>query len=388
MYSMYSRILKLPLAFDQSIFLFGPRGTGKTSWIKQNLPNSLYIDLLDFSFYKSLSSQPNRLEKLIPKNYHDWVIIDEVQRSPLLLNEVHRLIEHKKFKFLLTGSSARSLHRKGVNLLAGRALRYNLYPLTIQELKDDFDLAQTLNYGLLPSIYTSENPQKYLETYVQTYLREEVLQEGIIRNIQAFINFLETASFSQGSILNYSEIARETGNNRQTVMNYFSILDDLLLTTHLLPFTKHAKRRMISHPKFYYFDCGIYRILRPKGILDKPEEIEGAALETIFLHSLRAINDYYELGYNIYYWRTADGTEVDFVLYGEKGFHAFEIKRTNTITPKILRGLKSFKKDYPQATLHLVFGGDHQEFHDEITVWPFIDALKKLPEILANKSPI
>jgi predicted AAA+ superfamily ATPase len=172
---MYNRMLKLPLSEKSSIFLLGPRGTGKTLWVKSHLPTALYLDLLEFDVYKNLSANPGRLEKLIPKSFTDWIVLDEVQRIPALLNEVHRLIESKRYKFLLTGSSARSLKRAGVNLLAGRALRYRMYPLISQELGVDFDLARALEFGLLPGAIDIANPQKYLETYVQTYLREEVI---------------------------------------------------------------------------------------------------------------------------------------------------------------------------------------------------------------------
>jgi len=379
---MYSRILKLPLGSNQSVFLFGPRSTGKTFWLKQILPEALYFDLLDFAFYQQLFAQPQRLESLIPQNYSGWIIIDEVQRIPALLNEVHRLIEHKHYKFILTGSSARSLRRKGVNLLAGRALLYHLYPLLIQELQQDFILRKVLQYGLLPGVYTAADPQKYLETYVHTYLREEILQEGLTRNIGAFSHFLEVASFSQGSILNYAEIARETAIDRGTITNYFTILDDLLLGFYLPPFTKKAKRRLIQHAKFYFFDIGVYRILRPKGPLDREEEIDGSALETLVLHSLRAVNEYYNLGFKLYYWRTSEGTEVDFVLYGEKGLFAFEVKRSSVITPKMLKGLKKFATDYPMAKLYFIFGGSHPEYYGNITALPLLDALQKLPELL------
>jgi len=375
-------MFNFPFESKKSIFLFGPRGTGKTSWIKQNLPDALYLDLLDFSVYNALSANPNRLEDLIPKKYSSWVVIDEVQRVPELLNEVHRLIENRKLKFLLTGSSARSLRKKGVNLLAGRALTYNMHPLIIQEIKDDFDLNKTLHYGLLPTSVTEENPKKYLESYVQTYLREEVLQEGLTRNIGAFSRFLETASYSQGNTLNFSEIARELSLNRLMVANYFEILEDLLLAKRINPFTLRAKRKMVSHQKFYFFDVGVYKILRPTGPLDTMEETDGAALETLFFQSLSAINDYLELGYKIYFWRTSSGAEVDFVIYGPKGLHAFEIKRSSTITSKSLQGLKAFKKDYPNSKLYVIYLGKLREYRSDIELIPMVEALQKLPSLI------
>ena len=380
---MYNRILKLPLENSSSIFLFGPRGTGKTSWIKEHLPAALYLDLLDFATYSSLSANPNRLENLIPENYKDWVVIDEVQRVPELLNEVHMLIEGRKIKFLLTGSSARSLRRHGVNLLAGRSLTYNMHPLIIQEMPNDFDMQHVLQFGLLPASIHHADPKRYLESYVQTYLREEVMQEGLTRNIGAFSRFLEVASFSQAQILNMSEIARELSLNRLTVTQYFEILEDLLLATRISAFTKRAKRKVIAHQKFYFFDVGVYKTLRPMGPLDTPEEADGAGLETLFLQSLSAVNDYYDLKYKIYFWRTHAGQEVDFVLYGPRGLHAFEIKRSATLTNKAFSGLKSFHEDYPEAKLTLLFFGKHKEYHGNITAIPFQEALSNLPELLS-----
>lgn len=379
---MFTRFLQLPLQEKNSIFLFGPRGTGKTFWLKKHMPESLYIDLLDFSTYSLLLAYPSRLEKLIPQQFDKWVIIDEVQRVPDLLNEVHRLIESCGFRFILTGSSARGLRRKGVNLLAGRALTYHMHPLIIQELDADFSLEHALTYGLLPAAIHHTNVKKYLETYVQTYVKEEVLQEGLTRNIGAFSRFLEMSSFSQGNILNYSEIARELSLNRLLIANYFQILEDLLLATRIEVFSHRAKRKMIAHQKFYFFDVGVYRTLRPVGPLDSPEEVDGAALETLFFQSVKALNDYYNLGYTIYFWRTYSGEEVDFVLYGPKGLHAFEIKRSTVVSQKSLRGLKAFSQDYPEAKLHFVYLGKLIEYHDNIIAMPFEQVLRDLPKLL------
>ncbi|MBA3954586.1 ATP-binding protein [Candidatus Dependentiae bacterium] len=375
---MFNRILTLPLEENNSIFLFGPRGTGKTSWIRSHLPNQLYLDLLDFSLYSSLVANPHKLENLIPKGYTGWIIIDEVQRIPELLNEVHRLIEHKKLKFLLTGSSARSLRRARVNLLAGRALRYHMHPLVIQEIAQEFTLEHAILYGLLPAAVGHSSPKKYLESYVQTYIKEEVLQEGLTRNIGAFTRFLEAASFSQGQLLNFSEIARELSLNRLLVANYFDILEDLLLSIRISSFSLRAKRKTVAHQKFYFFDAGVYRAIRPRGLLDSPEEAEGVALETLFLQSLLALNDYYNLGYKIHFWRTLAGDEVDFIIYGPKGFHAFEIKRSSSINTKALKGLTYFGEEYPEATLYLIYLGKHKEYHGNIQVLPFEQTLREL----------
>lgn len=382
---MLKRLLQLPLHGKSSIFLFGPRGTGKTSLIKTHVHEALYLDLSFYGTYKQLVDQPHTLEKLISRGYNDWIIIDEVQRIPELLNEVHRLIELHKFKFILTASSLCSLRRRGVNLLAGRAVEYYMHPLVIQELDLAFQLNHALKYGLLPVAATTPDPEDYLATYINNYVREEVLQESLVRNSRAFSSFLEAASFSQGQQVNFSEIARELVLNRATVAHYFNILEDLLIGIPLQPFKKRTKRKIISHQKFYFFDEGVYRYLRPQGT---SEETDGPGLETLFFQSVRAINDYFKLKYSIYFWRTQSDIEVDFVLYGPGGIYAFEIKRSSQVTSKSLKGLKAFHEDYPEAKLFLLYLGDHTEYHTPITAIPFEEALRKLPELLGYKSPV
>ena len=378
---MYSRLIYPPEG--KSFFLFGPRGTGKTTWVKMAFPKAVYADLLEARLFNNLLANPQRLENLIPEGFKDWIIIDEVQRVPELLNEVHRLIEKYKYKFILTGSSARKIKRKGQNLLAGRALTYYMHPLTVSELGKDFNLGHSLKYGQLPSVYIEKDPQAYLESYVKTYLEEEIQQEGLTRNLAGFARFLEAASFSQGSILSISSVARECSVERKVVESYFSILEDLLMAYRLPVFTKKAKRRMISHPKFYFFDVGVYRTLRPAGPLDMPEEIEGASLETLLFQELNAANTDYGLGYKIYYWRTAGNAEVDFVLYGDKGMRAFEIKRTARVSGVMLKGLKSFLQDYPMSKAYFVYGGSREMRDGRISILPIEDALRRLPELLS-----
>ncbi|MDJ0761368.1 MAG: ATP-binding protein [Myxococcota bacterium] len=368
----------------QSFFLFGPRGTGKTTWVRHQLKDAIYIDLLDASHFTALSAYPNRLEDLVPANYEGHVVIDEIQRIPQLLNEVHRLIASRRLYFCLTGSSVRSLRKKGTNLLAGRALTRHMFPLTAAELGQDFELSKAHVSGLLPMAVVGDNAGDFLKSYVQTYLREEVLQEGLTRNIGAFTRFLEAASFSQGQVLNISQVARDCGVERKVVENYFGILDDLLIGHRLPAFQKKARRRLVSHPKFYFFDAGIFRAIRPKGPLDRPEEIDGAALETLVYQELRAAVSYFDTGHDLYFWRTAAQEEVDFVLYGPRGILAIEIKRTNVLRRRDFRGLAAFKKDYPMARAIMLYGGNRVMSQDRtIEVIPLISFLSELPQYLA-----
>lgn len=378
---MYSRLIQPPK--DKSFFLFGPRGTGKTTWVKSTFGSGLYLDLLEAELFNDLLANPQRLENLIPRDFKNWIIIDEVQRVPELLNEVHRLIEKCRYKFILTGSSARKLRKAGPNLLAGRALRYRLYPLTAIELGKDFNLEHSITYGQLPCVYTESNPKAYLESYVKTYLQEEIQQEGLTRNLGAFSRFLETASFSQASVLNISSVARECAVERKVVENYFSILEDLLIAYKVPIFTKRAKRRLIAHPKFYFFDVGLYRTLRPMGPLDMPEEVSGHAVESLFLQEMNAVNAYFDLGYKIFYWRTSNNLEVDFVLYGNRGIKAFEIKRVRKISSAMLKGLKAFLKDYPFAKAYFLYGGERRMRDGGIEIVPINNALPNLTELLS-----
>ncbi|MDQ7823343.1 MAG: AAA family ATPase [Candidatus Eremiobacteraeota bacterium] len=381
---MYSRIIKAPR--NKSFFLFGPRGTGKTTWVKEAYPGALYLDLLEAGLYNDLLAYPQRLENLIPPGFEGWIIIDEVQKIPELLDEVHRLIEKHKYKFILTGSSARKIKQKGpkVNLLAGRALSLSMDPLTVSELGPDFNLNHSLRYGHLPSACTEADPEAYLESYVKTYLKEEVLQEGLTRSLGPFSRFLEAASFSQGSPLNISSVARECSVQRKAAENYFTILEDLLIGYRVPVFTRRAERRLTHHPKFYFFDVGVYRTIRPMGPLDQPHEAEGIAFETLLFQELNAVNSALSLGYSLFYWRTSNQAEVDFVLYGTRGFFAFEVKRTGKVTDRMLSGLKSFLKEYPQAKGYFVYGGTRRFYQDSVEIIPMDEILRALPGILTS----
>lgn len=377
---MYPRSLTHPK--DKSFFLFGPRGVGKTDWLRRTFPNDLYFDLLEARTYSQLLADPGRLAERIPHDYSGWVIIDEVQRIPALLNEVHRLIEARKLRFIMTGSSARALRRKGVNLLAGRALTRFMHPLTIEELGENFSLRHSLRFGSLPSVYTEHDPSAYLASYVATYLREEVQQEGLTRNLAAFSRFLEVASFSQGEVLTMAEVARESSISVKVIQDYFTILEDLLLAVRLPVFSTRAKRKLIAHPKFLFFDSGVFNSIRPKGPLDHPELAPGASVETLFYQQVRALNDYHNLEYSIFYWRTHAKNEVDFVLYGPRGIHAFELKHADRLRGEDTASLRLFLQDYPTAKCHLLHSGNEQYNEGGISVMPLETALRKFVEIV------
>ena len=376
---MYTRNVFLPT--EKSFFLFGPRGVGKSTLVKAKYPNAKYIDLLDSRIYQRLLADPGELQDLIPNNHDQYVIIDEIQRVPELLNEVHRLIENMKVKFVLTGSSARKLRRGGVNLLAGRALTYHLYSLTASECGTDFDLSQAIKFGTLPEVLNLKNDEeksRYLSSYIETYLKEEVVAEGLTRNLAAFARFLQVASFSVGSTLNVSEIAREVMMERKVIENYFLILEDLMLGIRIPAFTKRAKREMVVKPKFYFFDTGVYQSLRPRNILDSESEVGGAALENLFLQNFLATTANEVDKYEISYFRTVSGSEVDFVVHGKDKLLAIEIKSSHRYSESWLRGLKQFGKDYPEAKLYLLYTGRERLYVGGIEVVPIDEFLREM----------
>lgn len=363
----------------QSFFLFGPRGTGKSTWLKQHYPDAVMIDLLAPEVFRLYSAKPERLREIADGAEGKIIIIDEVQKIPELLDVVHDLIENRMgLQFILTGSSARKLKRTGVDLLAGRAIITTMHPFMASELKESFSLVESLQIGLVPLITSSPKPAETLASYVALYLREEVQMEGIVRNIGAFNRFLEAVSFSHGSILNVSEVARECQVKRKTVDNYLAVLDDLLLSFRVPVFTRRAKRHLISHPKFYYFDCGIFRSLRPTGPLDSPQEIDGGALEGLIAQHLRAWIAYSNKACTLHYWRTKSGVEVDFVLYGDDTFLAIEVKNSARVNSKMLKGLKAFQEEYPEAQALLLYRGNERLLMKNILCLPCEQFLQTL----------
>jgi predicted AAA+ superfamily ATPase len=364
----------------QSFFLFGPRGTGKSTLVKQQFPDALYLDLLDPEVFRTYSARPEHLrERLLATPSLKSVVIDEIQRVPELLSLVHSLIEGKRgLLFVLTGSSSRKLKRTGVDLLAGRALNCSLHPFMAAELEDRFDLDRALRHGLLPLVWGGDDPKRILEAYAALYIREEVQTEGLVRNVGNFARFLEAVSFSHGESLNISNVARECQVERKTVEAYVSILEDLLLSYRLPVFTKRAKRALVTHPKFYLFDAGVYRSIRPSGPLDRSEEIVGHALEGLIAQHLRAWIDYGDTGGSLYYWRTRAGVEVDFVVYTAHGIYAIEVKNSARIQPQNLRGLRSFRQDYPESKAYLLYRGTERLLKDGILCLPCEEFLRFL----------
>lgn len=356
----------------QSFFLFGPRGTGKSTWLKEKYPGALWIDLLELDQLRIYSAAPERLREAIAAHSDvKVVVIDEVQKVPEILSVVHAIIEEKKgIQFVLTGSSARKLRRAGVDLLAGRALLKHMPPFFAAELGDRFDLQEALGLGLLPLIRMAEIPEETLKTYVGMYLKEEVQAEGLVRQIGDFARFLEVISFSHGGELIVSNIARECSVGRKTVENYIQILEDLLLGYTLSVFTKRAQRALAERPKFYLFDAGVYRSLRPQRPLDVPQEIQGAALEGLVCQHLKAWVNAQVENYELAFWRTRSKLEVDFIVYGPNTFLAIEVKHGEVIHPDDLRGLEAFHKDYPESTPILLYRGKSKVKKKEILCIP------------------
>lgn len=361
-------------------FLFGLRGTGKSTWLHSALPNAVWIDLLSPAQQRLYAARPERLRELVAaKPGTDDVVIDEVQRVPELLTVVHQLIERPECpRFALKGSSSRKLKRAGVDLLAGRATLRLMHPFIAAELGPRFSLDAALEVGLLPIVWDARDPADTLRSYVGLSVQQEVQTQGLVRNAGAFYRFLEALSFAHGETLNVSEVARECAVSRKTVEGYLEIVEDLFLAFRVPVFTKRAKRQMAAHPRFFFADTGIFRSLRPAGPLNRPEEAGGAALEGLVAQHLSAWLGYSRSSADLYYWRTRAGSEVDFVVYGRDEFWALEVKHSPRVRPADLRHLKRFRQDYPEARPRLAYRGAERLEIDGILCVPADELLREI----------
>jgi predicted AAA+ superfamily ATPase len=360
----------------ESAFLWGARQTGKSTLLRKLYPDAQYFDLLLSNEYDRLLRNPSLLREILVKPGSSGpVIIDEIQRLPSLLNEVQWLIVNRDIQFILSGSSPGNILRTGGNLLGGRAMRYELYPLISAEIPD-FDLIKALNSGLLPRHYLAKNPDKRLSAYIGSYLRDEIITEAKIRNITSFSRFLEAAAFSNGEMVNFSNIAADCGISSPTVKEYFRILEDTMTGRFLQSYQKKPKRRVITAPKFYYFDIGIAGFLLKRGRIEFGSETFGKVFEHFMYLEIYAHSHYSDINYPVYYWRTASQLEVDFIL----GDHevAVEVKSTNMVNPRHLKGLKSFAEEYKVEKLIIVSTDPYPRQVDNITVLPWQVFLQQL----------
>lgn len=367
------RTLDLPaLVSKKSHFLLGPRQTGKTFLIRQTLPGARVYDLLDTSTYLALSQNPGLIaEELRPRDR--VVVIDEIQRLPELLNEVHRIIESRGVRFLLTGSSARKLRRGGVNLLGGRARTKYLHPLTYGELGDLFELERAVERGLLPSIYFSDDPEADLQSYAGLYLEQEIAAEGATRNIPAFSRFLKVAALCNGTVVNFTGVANDAQVPRTTVYEYFDILKDTLILQELPAWRKSSKRKPLVSSKYYFFDVGLVGILQGRPFRTGTPEF-GQAFETYLMHELVSYRDYIS-GESLSYWRSTSGFEVDFII----GDHtAVELKAKKTVAPQDLRSLRALRDEGRLKRLICVTLEPRRRTLDGLTVLPYREFLKAL----------
>lgn len=360
------------LLATKSHFLFGPRQTGKSFLIAHCLKEVRVYDLLDTSVFLALSQNPGRIgQELAPGD--ELVVIDEIQRLPILLNEVHRLIEKRGVRFLLTGSSARQLRRGGVNLLGGRARTRHLHPLTRRELGDHFDLARATERGLLPSIYFSDDPRADLKAYAGAYLQQEIVAESALRNIPAFSRFLRIAALCNGTIVNFTNLANDAQVPRTTVYEYFEILKDTLLLHELPPWRASRRRKPICSSKYYFFDVGVVAALQGRTFRPGTPEF-GQAFETYLMHELVAWRDYVS-GEALSHWRSTSGFEVDFLL----GDHtAVEVKAKANVTHNDLKFLRALGEEGRFKRLICVSLEPRPRQVDGIAVLPYGDFLDRL----------
>ena len=367
------RLVDLNVLLDKkSYFLIGPRQTGKTFLIHHTLKNVRVYDLLDSEIYLALSRNPGRIsEELQPQDR--IVVIDEIQRLPELLNEVHRLIETNGIRFLLTGSSVRKLRRGGINLLGGRARTKYLHPLTYKELKGHFDLFSAIERGLIPSIYFSDEPRADLQAYAGAYLQQEVLAEGATRNIPAFSRFLRVAALCNATIVNFTNIANDAQVARTTVYEYFKILKDTLILYELPAWRKSLKRKPLASSKYYFFDIGAVAVLQGREFRAGTPEFD-EAFETYLMHELKSFSDYVS-GEQLSYWRSTSGFEVDFII----GDHtALEVKAKKNLSPNDIKSLRMLAEEGKLKRYICVSLEPRRRKVGNITILPYSEFLELL----------
>lgn len=374
---MFSRILSLNEASTESIFFWGARQTGKSTLLKQLFPDAHYYDLLLSDEYSRLRFRPALLrEECEMLDEGELVIIDEVQKIPALLDEVHWLITEHNLRFILCGSSARKLRRCGANLLGGRAIRKTLFPLVSAEIPD-FDIEVALNNGMLPRHYLIKDPRQRLEAYVGDYLQQEIVAEAVVRRIDSFTRFLQVAALSDAEILNYTKIASDCGVSSKSVKEYFSILEETMLGYHIPAYSKVMRRKLVAAPKFYFFDVGIPNYLMKRIPLKSGSSEYGHALEHLICQELKAYLSYRGMDKILSYWRTSDHRyEVDFIV-GDAEV-AIEVKSSETVDSSETRGLRAFSEEHPGTRLIIVSMEQRPRRHKDIEIWPAREFLRKL----------
>ena len=382
---MYARLLPTP---TRSAFLLGPRGTGKTTWLRDRFPTAATYDLLDTREALRLSKTPDALYRelaVLPAG--SWAVIDEVQKVPELLNEVHRLIEANGLRFVLSGSSARKLRRRGVNLLAGRAITTTIFPLVSAELGFELDIRRALSYGTLPMALVDDDPHDYLRTYAETYLVQEVQAEALTRSLGAFARFLEIAARQNAQATNATSIARDAGIDRRTVQSHFGILTDTLIGYWLPAWKLKSATKQVQQSKFYFFDGGVVRALSGRLPYPPTQEERGPLVETFILNEIRAFLNYSGRHYRPHYWRSYDGAEVDVLCETAAGFVAIEIKAAARWDRRFNRGLHRVRQhlDQHETACYGVYLGQRAALWDDVRILPVLDFLKRLwnGEILA-----
>ena len=380
MEKIIDRLLKIDLPKGRSAFLWGPRKTGKTTYLKAAFPNSLIFDMLQTDLFLEFVKRPFLLREQLmaakPERLKEPIIIDEVQKAPQLLDEIHWLIENKGLRFILSGSSARKLKRGKANLLGGRAWRYEMHPLVSAEI-EDLDLLRSLNRGMIPDHYLQAEYNKSLQAYVRDYLKEEVFDEGLTRNIPAFSRFFDAMGYSHGELTNYANIARDCGVDAKTVKEYYQILIDTLLGTLIEPYKKRQERQVITKAgKFYLFDVGVAGAITQRHIPEERGEQFGKAFEHFILMEILAHRSYKELNYELNFWRTKTGLEVDFIL--GHGQVAVEVKGARHVDNSDLKPLKAFIQEYRPRKALLVCNERTPRIHESIHILPWRGFLSML----------